>query len=882
MEEVCRSTNLKTVFLEHAYGNGWTATIVKNGLLDFLKEQPVPKKKTFLRTYYLKCFPFKKQPDQIAENYFRHIGQQYLRNRMSDRSDVIFDFVASIRDQDLLRWLAFTLNNWDDPRAIQLFKRCDNFYEVDPFGYFHALENMLDDMPDFAYEQVKDLLFTEDYYKDDRRNDHHTETKLVKELTSKMPFVVAGQLLINLDAQINNERYEDLDFNGDFKYKGVYLNEDADADNPGLLYKLLGSCLRVGAAERHSIFLKFIADFKNNINESYLRLLIFAFGADPKQYASDVSELLTHLLRIEMLYHEGKLNVEFRTLFEKSFPHFTEYEKANCLALLKQLKIKKEIFVFQRNVKTQYHLSWGLTKYFFLKRLPVNIIMDDKELKNTYQEYQRKFGEKADTIRYQSNIAQAVRRPLSQQAYHKMSPAHWISSFKRYNNNEHNWDDYLKGGLDEHSWAFKEYLAKNLSQQNIELVGTIIEDDDIRPTYKVRGLYGLTEAEIDAKTLFPLVERVVEKEQYREDQSLFLSTLGYLFHYDCYNDNLVNFVINEAVNGETPDHWKKKESHDKTSVNGLVTSAINSSKGRAAEYLSYIADNKYQDRIFKVIDQLLENGVPQIRAVIYYRFAYLMRSDSDRAFTLFVKHLNEEENEDVLASAIWSLQYLANYDFDKLQPIFQKLIRIENLGEEDSRGISTIIFISYLKGRETAKKIFNNFLTINKKTHFWAVHEALEHFYLFQDSPQKCLEILFTVLKVAEPEEDSDELSFQLYKLENIKFSDVKGLLNTLIDTKGFQLSEELTKYLTISCKDEPFGCVDLFTKAISKKKNATQKDHFRDNDHATQFIIAGFSAIKGNDRKSISYRTKLLKSFDAILCDYRLRNKAEVILDAV
>ncbi len=880
---ISNSLNLKTVFFEHAYGKGWTETVFKNGIMDFLIDQPAQKKPSLMWKLYLKYLPTDRRSGNNAGEYLRHVSTQYLRNQLSEPNETVLDFVNKIRDQSLLRWLSFTLNDWSNPKVLELFTKCENFRDTDPFGYFNALENMLSDIPNFAFEQIRELLFTEDYFDGERNSDHHSEKNLIKDLTDKIPFVVIGQLLHNLDAQINNPRYKDLGFNGDFKYKDVYLKDDTDIDNPGLLYKLLASCLRKAAAENNDIFKKFIADYKDNINHSYLRLLIFAYDINVELYTAEVSGLLHHLNRNEMLHHEGRLNVEFRILFEKAFPYFSAPNKQQALELIKHLTVKDEIHVYQRADKKRHYLTIGLTKYFFMKRLPKEVLEKQKELKTEYQELARKFKDKVDQLSSQSNIAQAVGRPLSQQAYTKMRPSHWISSFKKYDSDDRNWDEsFLKGGLHEHSWAFKEYLSKNPTKENIDLVATLVEDDDINPTYKVRAIYGLTEANVDAGSLLPLIERGIEKNQFRTDQSLFLSSIGYLFNCDCYNDNLVNFAIDEALNGETPKHWAEKERQDKTSVNGLVTAAINSSKGKAAEYLVYINEKKYEDKVFEIIDILLQKESPQVRAVIYYRYAFLMRVDSERAFTLFVKHLIREESNEVLASAIWSLQYLANYDFDRLQPIFDKLIHVKNLGDDDRRGVSTILFISYLKGKASAKKLFTDFLMFSEETHFWAIHEAFEHFYLFDDSPQKCLEILFFLLKISKPTEASKDLNFQLYKLENIKFADVKGLLEAYINSNAFRLTEDLTKYLTISCKDEPFDCVNLFSKAISKKKDPTKNDHLRDNDHATQFIIAGFSAIKGNDSKSIKYRTKLLMSFDNVLSDYRFRNRAERILDAV
>jgi hypothetical protein len=73
-----------------------------------------------------------------------------------------------------------------------------------------------------------------------------------------------------------------------------------------------------------------------------------------------------------------------------------------------------------------------------------------------------------------------------------------------------------------------------------------------------------------------------------------------------------------------------------------------------------------------------------------------------------------------------------------------------------------------------------------------------------------------------------------------------------------------------------------LFACAIRNKKYPAKNDRLRDNDHITQFIVAGFSVIKGNDTKNIIYRKKLSKSFDRVLSDYRFRNKAEKIVDTV
>lgn len=883
IKHIDRSRKLKTVFFEHAPGSGWTETVFNSKMLDFMIEQPDTSNSTRMWNLYQRLFPGNHQDRETEQYHLREICCQYLRIQLNMSNETVFDFALGLNDQSLLRWLCFTLKEWSNPKALLLFNKCANFRETDSFGYFHTLENMVPELPEIVFNQVKDSLFTEDYFEGSRNHDHYDEKKLIKQLTDRAPYIVIDQLLDNLEHQINNPKLAELDFNGDYKYKEVYLKDNTDPDNPGLLYKCLANCLRLAATEDHVVFKQFNIDFKNNVNQSYLRLLIYAYESDVKGYASGISDLLHHLHQIDKLKSDGLLNVEFRMLFEKAFPHFSHREKQNAISLIRNLAIKDELYLYEREGKKKHYLTWGLTKYFFLKRLPPEVLEKDEDLKKMFQELYRKFYNKVDTVKLQTNIATAVGRPLSQHSYTKMSADNWIRSFKKYDNDNPNWgDNFHKGGMHEHSWAFKEYISKNLNQKNIDLVCRVVNDDDIKPTYKIRGIYGLTDAHADPATVQPLIELMIKNRQYKDEQSLFMSAIGYLFQFDFASKTVVDFTINEALNGETPEHWKDKELNEVTAINGLVSAAINSSKGKAAECLCFINDKNYEDLIFYTLEQLLNKECAQISAVIYFRYAYLMRLNDERAFKLFVKYLSKEKNIIVITSAIWSLQYLSNHDFDRLLTIFEKLIDATNLGEDESRGVSTILFISWLKGNINAKKLYIDFLNRNQKRHFWAIHDAFEHFYLFNDSPQKCLEILFFLLKTAKLDQNSKQLNFQLFKLEEIKFQDIKSLINAYIESKAIKMSEDLIKYLTVSCKDEPFECVDLFSKAIRKRKKLHKDDHFRNDDHATQFIIAGFSSIKENDRQSREYRKKLLKSFDKVLADFRFRTKAEQILDTI
>lgn len=877
------SKTLSVVFFEHSYNDGWSAMIYELQLLNELIHPQTAVQPSKLKSYWAKLTKTDLKTGTTNEQYYRHVRSQFLRKQLAQGSEDAFDFALKIEDANLIRWLIVTLNRWDSPKAFQLLAKAPALLEEQNRDFYHIMESVLEYDAAFVLEKVKDIVLVDNYFDGTRRNDLYNEKRFLRALADKMPKELVGPLLANLHAVLDNPRYAELGFNGDFKYKNVSLGEELDeefSDGHELLYKMLALSLRYLAVNAPEQFRAVEVQLQVKTDDSYLRLLIFAYSGDPQRYTAEVIEMLKHLTVHNKFREHDKLSHDFRALLEQIFSYFNQQQRDTTIQLIRNLRVPEELFIHRRpDIEKPYAIAWGVNKYFLMKSLPQSYLRADSSLWREFLALERKFSDRGNTLSPDRPIARPVGRPLSPEAYQKMRAKNWIKSFRKYDNDISRFNDFI-GGMREHSWAFNEF-AKIDPEEAFNILTQISLDPGIQPDYKICGLYGLTFTDMAIDRILPFVKLFIKDKSYQVNSTLFLSVVKHIFIHDCYDDDLITFVVNEAVNAEVPDRWQKDTTKSETSIDGLVTRGINSAIGKAADCLMFIHDSQKEAVIFEAVSKLLKNGAAPVRAVLYWRFAHLMRVDDSKVFNLFTASIAEENDPKVLASSLWTLQYMVNHDFNRLRPLLKKLISIQQLGHDDRQMLGSIIFISYLKGHQMAGRLYKEFLDLQPKARSWALHDALEYFYLYSDSPAKCLETLFTLIGPAS-QEIKEEVRFNLYKLESVKFSDVRLFLAAYIKSKDFRLNEDLVNYLTVSCNDNSFDCIDLFNKAIKRGKTGQDDDMLREEDHLTQFIIEAYNGLKGNDRKSDRYRQKLLRSFDKILIDHRFRNKAENILEAL
>src|SRR5690606_5858315 len=163
--------------------------------------------------------------------------------------------------------------------------------------------------------------------------------------------------------------------------------------------------------------------------------------------------------------------------------------------------------------------------------------------------------------------------------------------------------------------------------------------------------------------------------------------------------------------------------------------------------LSIIQDSRYFDVVFSSVEAVLKKGPPESRSAVFFRFAYLLRLDTKRAYDLFVAYLSLEDDYYVIAASLWSLQYMRNHGLKALSLSYEKLIDSQLLGKEDSHLLFFILYSSYLHDIEGGRELLYKLLTNNRYYYVWAINDIIKYYYTVPDSQEKNNELLAYILK---------------------------------------------------------------------------------------------------------------------------------------
>jgi hypothetical protein len=873
---ISKSITFNTLFLEHANSKEWLEVILRNNLLDQLKNADGAKTLSFSDV--------DADETKALQNaqYNRNLCVNFLREQIVQDNEQAWDFLLTLNDPAVIKSVLYDVKNWENKKAFTAFEKCGDFSEEENYIYQHILSNVVMQFPEFAFDQIKATLLTEDHDNKTSNNDYEEET-LFKELTKSIPEKLIATLFEIIERNLDSTEFPDEIIISDYKFNRVDLRDSENLSGREYIYRLLAICLRRAAAKQAREFTDFLEQHRSSRIKAILRLIVFAIGSNEKLYANEIFELFNHLHRSNYLKKGKDFSVEYRAILKEGFPYFSDQQQKTVVHVIKHLVVKREAYVFQFFDDKRSHLSfkWGESKYAFYLKLPAEVIEKDNVIRLEMQELKRKYPNFKDKSTLGPVLAGIVRRPLNEKAYQFMGKKQWINSFKKYSKERNGFEheDFLKGGLREHSGAFEQAVKKDPGAIKVEIIEAIIDDPDINITYAIRGIYGLTEAdpEVDPTLVLALFKRLLRRGDLETEYSFCISIAKYTLRNDCNDGEVINFLVKASL--DLREKVRVEPPEKETSINGLVTRGINTPYGSAACGLVYINDVTFEDLVFETLTEILTNGRPEARAVIYWRFAYLMSFDGPRAFDLFVNKLTAEKDIAVIASSIWSLQYLGNYDFKQLKPIYEKLISSDKLGREDSQNVFSILYFSYLFDKPEAGRLLFSFLENNKHAPSWAMHETTKHFYFNEVSQQKSLEILmFLVNKTKQDEEERNEM--RLLKFDHIRIADIAEFLEKYVLSPQFVISQKLISYLTNQCNQDTFKCIELFNQALLHS-NIKENHHFlRTDDDITKFIVSAFNSLKGNDSESKKQRIKLLESFDLVLKDFRFRRGTNRILD--
>ncbi|MFD2938470.1 hypothetical protein [Flavobacterium notoginsengisoli] len=860
------SIEYRILYFENAQDDAWFLSAQKKGLLT----QPRGEAAEIQINFGTKGF----------DEYQTNSMVSFLHRYISKNAEGAWDLLYKLDNTAVKQSLLFYLQDCPADNYLKLFEQCPDLVDSDPHTYYTSLYKIAQTNPEYCFNLIEDKL-PNNTLQQTARNTAYQENKLLGALSSVIPWKLAQPLLKSLIEELRSNDHNYLSFYDDHVYTGVNLKTTKPSDNDGYYYWLLASCLRKMALSESPEFKQFLDHHLTSRYEAVLRLIVHALDGSHRTYPDYTYKLFMHFYDSKCFLTASDLGAEFRDLLQNSFPYFNADEQKTIMQLVLNLRVPSETAVRRYNDKSYLHLKWGFTQHVLLRRFPEKTLKENTELKKRKNELDRKFEDFKETYTSGSPLAGIVRRPLNDQAYSKMGILHWLASFRTYNSERNPFSkDFLKGGLREHSWAFKEY-ARNYPDRSAEIIEHAIDDTSINISYPVLGMLGLIEIKHDPKIihmLFKKLKPIVDGSE-QDEMNIVVRIAGYLVESNIDDDEILEYIIGTALN------WNKAKNvdfaaHSETSEVELVRAAKGTPYGMAAAALLQITDKKHKQVTFSTIEKILKDGPAEAKAVVLNRLVYLNNLDREKSFEIFSTNLLQQNNIYIAASALWSLQFMANVNFEKFIPVFDALIQSRKLGEEDSQALFLILYSSYIYGEDAAEKLLKDLISGSHYTRSWTLQVVFKNYYHNKESSLKANNILEYWLE-AENLDTSKDMAFQYMLLDDIELIDIEKFLTLFIGTPHFYLSGQLIRYLTQQCSKYAPTSVNIFNKAVLLDDKLKNKEQGFGRDQETiKFIVGAFNALKSNDEQSILLRKDLLKSFDSILKDYRYQRITEKILE--
>lgn len=820
-----------------------------------------------------------KGTDPRELSYLKNAIFLFLRNAVTNDYTGAWEFVLGFNDYSYIRNIFSTISNWDNPLSYQAFERCKNLVDIDPYRYYDIIDNIARVNTKYALEKLAQHLESKPPNKNSARD--YKELDVLKTLAEKAPeklFPLLFDIVSNELNQIISEKH----FVVDYQYMRIDLHDTETRTANNYLFRLLGLCLKRSATIGAPEFGDFFKMHKSSKHKPILKLLIFAFRSNEERYPDQIYQLTVYLLALNDLQYDSTLGVENRIVFEKAFLFFSDQQKMDCIQLIKQIVSKHEIS-FRRKTDTEkawIYSSWGITKYSWIKRLPITTILQDKDLKTAYQELNRRFPNFIDKEGTERVTASISRSPLSKNAYKFMNKEQWLSSFKKYDGTIGCFQrQSTKGDINEHSTAFKEIVKIDPSPEKLEIIKAALADPKVMPIYPIQGIWGWSENGSDPDSVIPLFSKILAIAKNKSLRYYCLHIAKELMGREKEDDTIINFLIDAALDFGSEEAIEIEDEKE-TSINNLVTKGINKFSGFAASCLVYIKDKTYENKVFDILQKILTIGPDYSRATVLFKFAYLMNVDPTRAFKIFKEALIGEHDVHVLASSIWSLQYMGNYDFEQLKTIYERLVLAKNLGRDDSQWLFTILYDSYLFDKTGADELLYKLVADNKYASLSAINEIMENYYTIEGTKHKNDQLLNFVLEKL-TEEDFDHISWTFANSLHLKLIDIKHFLEKYIESPYFTINDSFIEYLTFQCNHYPLDAVELFNRALARNKfRKTDHTGIHSSESGTKFIVSAFNSLVKNDQASGSVRMKLIIAFDNVLKDFRFKTDTERVLE--
>lgn len=881
--KVLKSSSMKRLFIESAFGEVWLQTLIDSGLLtELLSTKGFWYDNLFKKDFKsLNVFKEKlsrwinyKSPEARQEENLQLCLQTLIR-QLPESGKLVCNFLRQSPDfngkADFIFRLLYYLEDWDNEDAIWLFKENEAEANKDRFGYFKILENAAKYRMDWVLEMYKKLCFQKiDKPKEPgstRDIFEHVDQELFKKIFETNPkkafdfTLEVTQKLIDSNSWIDKTKLY-----GDLIYMW-YSYEKGQSYSNEFLLNLLIDQLRVFAQEKSPKFMEFYKEYRNHNSMSMLIVLIHGLQVNTTHYKNESFEF------IKIFHSKGGFSeatertaYQVRQLINKTYSVLNSKQKDRIDRIILEHRNEPDLKVYEeKGVKKHYLQYNGRAQLIYLKAIPDNEVDKRPALKKRRQELERKFDNVLDK-KPQGSIVRSISPPLTKNAYTNMKHENWEETFQKYTKEYQPDFGSFRGSIFEHSRAFQEEV-KNRPNFFFPLIEKIISDPQVPRDYASTGLNGLVESKFDHIEVQRIYKKYI-KTALDIAHTLYATWLiDYFLEHKSLDVEVLDFLIDCALNYPDPS--------DNTIRHEPLNDGINTVRGAAASRLSRTFFNKnYENKIFTCLNQVADDPSLAVRVTLLPRLALLMHLNEEKTLNLFLKLVSKNEPE-IIKHSFWTSQYLLKNNFDRLIPYFQKAIKIED--SHDS--LANTLMQAWFKEKPNAESLLDELVKFSDKAISTIIHSAAENMADAPELKEKCRAKLMSFLH-SDSDEVIDAYSHAFLHLPLNMFEELLPFLRMYARSVAAKKSPHyFYEYLLKSAKTHPVECIQLLTNFRKYDKPNISSGRYYDND-PIKVLIGAYNALSVQENSS--ELRKAIELFDKMLKDSRFRQEANRVLSEV
>lgn len=490
-------------------------------------------------------------------------------------------------------------------------------------------------------------------------------------------------------------------------------------------------------------------------------------------------------------------------------------------------------------------------------------------LKKRFQQLQRKFKTVKDKEPYKFGLA-GVGPPMDSSAYDKMTFDQWEQTFEKYDA-EYKADFTSSiGSILEHSRAFQAEIKKNRATHFFPFIEKLIDENKVPYQYIVAGLKGLTEAKYDPAEVQRIYKKALTIPFDREYTLYFVWVSSYFVEAKILDQDLLEYLIEIAKNHHDPE--------GNTISNDALNDGANNVRGSAAGNISKVYFNPaFENLVFEALNQIAEDPNLSVRVAIMPRLAMLMHLNEQKTLQVFLKLVSTNEPE-IMKHSIWSVQYLLNNNFDKLNDYFQRAIKMESIHGT----IAVILGGAWLKEKEGSYQFLNSLLKISDEAKAKLVDMAVKNLGDKKEGVRaKCRQIFLRFLHSTD-EKVIQEYSSAFLDLTPDMFLEVYSLLQKYARSNVARKKPRYYfEYLLNCAKKHPVECLELLEHVNTyDKPDISQAGYY--NDEPVKVLIGIYNSLSSLETKNPKHLTKTIALFDKMLKTQKFRGAANKVIDQV